>query len=142
MISALRRIPNCLGASGCSFAISADWGLDEVWQGDSADTSRSHGSHWEPLNGFQGERVGRANFGEFLALQHLNYSTERWVLGALCWNLSTEGCWRFIPPGRASERCEFWCLLCRCNLQGNRIKDLIGNRAMGGGGQIPKTGIQ
>ena len=44
------------------------------------------------LYGFQGERVGRANFREFLALQHLNYSTERWEWGALCWILCVEGC--------------------------------------------------
>ena len=74
--SLLKWNADCLGASGCSFAISAGWVVDEVWQGDSADTSRSHGSHREPLYGFQGGKVGRANFGEFLALQHSNFSTE------------------------------------------------------------------
>ena len=42
--------------------------------------------------GFRGKRLEGTNFGEFLALQHLNNSTECWEWGALCWILSMEGC--------------------------------------------------
>ena len=83
--------------------------------------------------GFRGKRVGEANCFEFLAPQRLNHSTKHWEWGDLRWMPSAEGCWNLIPPGRASERRKFRCLLCRCNLQGNGIQDLISNGAVGGG---------
>ena len=92
--------------------------------------------------GFRGKGLEGRTSKEFLALQHLNHSTERWQWGDLRWILSLEGCWGFIPPGRTSERRQFRCLLCRCHLQGNRIQDLISNRAMGFGGQVTHAGIE
>ena len=58
--------------------------------GNPASTKSRTGCHGN-LYGFQGEKVGRANFREFLALQHCNHSTERWQWGDLRWILSVEG---------------------------------------------------
>ena len=48
MVSVLRRMPNCLGASGCSFAI-ASGGRGWSVAGDSTHSSRHEITHCEPL---------------------------------------------------------------------------------------------